>query len=84
AFPASSSTAISEAEQELRRHIEESLEPLQKECMEWERRILHCANLSFKKPEEATKAWNQPTLPYALMKHEVQAARFNWIALKRC
>ena len=64
-------TQLSNAEIELAALISESLEPIQKECMEWEQRILHNCNLIFPNVEDATKAYNRSILPYALLKHEV-------------
>ena len=55
--------------------IEEMLEPIQKQCMEWEQQILHCANIVFPKLGDATRLYNKPTLPYVLIKHETIKSR---------
>lgn len=64
-------TTLSRAEVELASLIEETLEPIQKECMEWEQRVLHSCHIVFPNAEEATKAYNKPLIPYALLKHEL-------------
>ena len=68
--PEDDETALSNAKKELRELIDQSLDPILKECMEWERRILHSANLVFFECSDAYKSYNKPTLPYALIKHE--------------
>ena len=38
--------------------------------MEWERKILHSTTICFPKAGDVAKAYNRPTLPYPLLKHE--------------
>lgn len=61
---------LTQAEKELYNLIEQNLEPIKKECIEWEQRILRSANLSFFKSGDATKSYHRPTLPYPLLKFE--------------
>ena len=49
---------LTQAEIELSALITESLEPIQKECMHWEKRILHSASICFPKAGDAIKAYN--------------------------
>ena len=62
---------LSQEELELASLIEENLEPTQKSCMEWEKRILHSSALCFPNRADATKAYNRAMIPYALIKHEL-------------
>ena len=62
---------LSQEELELASLIQENLEPTQKACMEWEKRILHSSALCFPNRADATKAYNRPMIPYALIKHEL-------------
>lgn len=61
---------LTQAEIELVVLITESLEPIQKECMHWEKKILHSAAICFPKAGDASRAYNRPTLPFPLLKHE--------------
>ena len=61
---------LTQAKIEFSALITESLEPIQKECMHWEKRILHSVSICFPKAGDAIKAYNRPTLPYPLLKHE--------------
>lgn len=64
-------TVLSQDEIELAALIQENLEPIQKECMEWEQRVLHSCNLNFPNVDDATKSYNRLMIPYALIKHEL-------------
>lgn len=46
---------LTQADIELTALIAKSLEPIQKECMAWEKRILHSASFSFPKVGDAEK-----------------------------
>ena len=61
---------MTQAEIELAELITDSLEPIQKECMEWEKRVLHSAPICFLKAGDLTKTYHRTTLPYPLLKHE--------------
>jgi len=43
-----------------------------KECMLWESRIIHSACITYLTPEEIHTDYHMPTLPYPLLKQEVQ------------
>jgi len=58
-------------EHDLRDKIDEELEPLIQECMNWELKVLHSANISYLKRGDATGDYHQPTLPLPLLKQEV-------------
>lgn len=45
---------LSQDKKELKEYIEREIDPVQKEYMEWEHKILHSTNLSFFKYKEAT------------------------------
>lgn len=61
---------MTQAEIELAALITDSLEPIQIQCMEWEKRVLHSAAICFPKSGDLTKAYHRPTLPFPLLKHE--------------
>lgn len=55
-------------EQELRDRIARQNDIIIRECMEWERRILKSACLSYFTAEDIHKDYHMPTLPYPLLK----------------
>ena len=62
---------LSRLEVELRQKIDTELDPLVQECMLWELRILHSANIAYLKHGDATRDYHQPALPLPLLKQEV-------------
>ena len=63
---------LSKAEKELRRRMAQSEDDIQKDCMEWERRILHSACITLLTPSAVRASYHLPTLPYPLLKLEVE------------
>lgn len=63
---------ISQLEAELRQRIEEATDNVEKDCMEWERQILHFACITFLTPAALHASYHMPSLPYPLLKLEVQ------------
>ena len=61
----------SDAERELYEAMIRERKRVVKDCMEWERRILHSAALTFLTPESIGENYYMPTLPYPLLKQEV-------------
>ena len=66
---------LTRIEEELRDKIDVELDPLINECMLWELRILHSANITYLKHGDATADYHQPTLPLPLLKQEVIHSR---------
>lgn len=62
-------------EKELYDLREQSLEPIQPQCIEWEKRVLHCEGQVFPSSGDVTKAYNKPTLPYTVVKYESMKTR---------
>lgn len=62
---------LPEVEEELQQKIDMETNPLIRENMEWERRILHSGCLALLTPEDFKKPEFGPSLPYALLKLEV-------------
>ena len=58
---------LSKAEKELRRRMAQSQDDIQKDCMEWERRILHSACITLLTPTVVRASYHLPTLPYPLI-----------------
>ena len=63
---------ISKAEKELWRRMTQSTDDIQKDCMEWERRILHSACITLLTPSAVRASYHLPTLPFPLLKLEVE------------
>lgn len=59
-------------EKELREQIQREVDELVKECMQWEARVIHSACIVYLKPEAIHTDYHMPTLPYPLLKQEVQ------------
>lgn len=60
-------------EQELKDKILQEIDPIAKENMEWELRILHSANMDFFQYGDAYRYFHTPTLPLPLLKLESEA-----------
>lgn len=58
-------------EVELKRQIQNEVDEVAKECMQWEKDILHSAALAYLTPKFITADYHMPTLPYPLLKQEV-------------
>ena len=63
---------LSKAEKELRRRMAQSQDDIQKDCMEWERRILHSACITLLTLAAVRASYHLSTLPYPLLKLEVE------------
>ena len=63
---------ISKSEKELRRRMAQSTDDIQKDCMEWERRILHSTCITLLTPSAVRASYHLPTLPFPLLKLEVE------------
>ena len=64
--------SISQAKREWKERIAQSTSDVQKDCMEWERRILHSACITLLTPAALRASYHLPTLPYPLLKLEVK------------
>ena len=53
----------------------QSIDDIQKDCMEWERRILHSACITLLTPAAVRASYHLPTLPYPLLKLEVELVK---------
>ncbi|KAI5081241.1 hypothetical protein GOP47_0004424 [Adiantum capillus-veneris] len=59
-------------EKELKEKIQWEVDAVIKECMDWERRLLHSVCIVYLTPEAIHADYHMPTLPYPLLKQEVQ------------
>ena len=62
---------ILQAQKELRQRIAQSTNDIQKDCMEWERRILHSTCITLLTPAVVRASYHLPTLPYPLLNLKV-------------
>lgn len=60
------------AEQELLDAMSRESRRMVKDCMEWEKRVLHSAALTLLTPEKIQEHYKVPSLPYPLLKLECQ------------
>ena len=67
-------------EKELESRIRLEVDAVVKECMEWEKHVLHLANLTYLKHGVGTIDYHMPTLPYPLIKQEVLLRKNTHIA----
>ena len=63
---------IFEPERNLIGRLDSELDAMVKDCMEWERRIIHSATIILLTPKAIKENYHMPTLPYPLLKQEVQ------------
>lgn len=61
---------LTQAKIEIATLIKEILDPIQRECMEWEKKVLHTTTICLSKGGDLNKSYHRPTLPYPLLKHE--------------
>lgn len=59
-------------EKELKEKMQQEVDAIVKECMHWESRIIHSACITYLTPEGIHADYHMPTLPYPLLKQEVQ------------
>ena len=69
--PISSTTPIA-AEQEILDAMSRESRRMIRDCMDWEKRVLHSASQTMLTPENIQEHYKVPTLPYPLLKQEVQ------------
>lgn len=59
-------------EKEVKEKMMREVDDIIKECMHWEARVIHFACILYLKPEEIHADYHMLTLPYPLLKQEVQ------------
>lgn len=59
-------------ERELKEKMQQEVDAIVKECMHWESRIIHSACMVYLALEDIQADYHMPTLPYLLLKQEVQ------------